>query len=264
MNDEFLTKFHRTPRAEFADALYERISREPQPSFAQALGQRLTLRNSVIMIVLLFVVVACVYAVTEKRWNKVGDIWVEVQKTYKVEFIPPPEISEVPETQPQDYECLTVEEATTVLRFDLRVPAWAPEGFTFDDRICGIDRLSDFASLYWVGADKYSGISIMLSNRRGFNMSTQEYEIWPPVIWGPVAPGSYEEVQVHEQPAVLVHGDWEEPWMIEGMIEGKYEFKWDKKRALQLYWVEGEVLYHLYTRAHVSAEDLIRMAESAR
>lgn len=262
MNDEFLTKFHRTPRAEFADALYERISREPQPSFAQALGQRLTLRNSVIMIVLLFVVVACVYAVTEKRWNKVGDIWVEVQRTYKVDFTPPSEVSE--ELQPiPEPECLSIEEAREILRFELHVPTWAPDGFTFDDRICGIDRTSDFAGLYWKGADEYSGINVISQNLRIFNMSTQEYEIMPAVAWGPVGPGSYEEVQVLGQPAILVHGDWEEPFMT-GPLNQKYEFRWDRKRGLQLHWVDGEVMYHLFTHAHVSAEDLIRMAESAR
>lgn len=83
------------------------------------------------------------------------------------------------------------------------------------------------------------------------------------IVW-PVAPGSYKEVQVHGEPAILVRGDWETPWVTEFMLEGEYEFKWDKKRALQLYWVDGEVMYRLYTREDVSPEDLIRMAESAR
>jgi hypothetical protein len=262
MNDEFLTKYHKTPRAAFADALYERISGQSQPRFAQTLGQRLTLRNSVIMIALLFVVAACVYAVTDRGWRKVGGIWVYVQTTYKLELTPHPETEW--EAQPQELECLTVEETKEALRFDFHVPTWAPEGFTFPDRICGVDKFSGYAYLYWEGSDPYSVIQIMLSNMRYFSGSTQDYEIQEPSIWLPVAPGSYEEVQVHGRPAVLIRGDWEKPWWTGEMVESKYEFKWDKKRGLQLYWMDGQVFYELQTFADVSPEDLIKMAESAR
>jgi hypothetical protein len=258
MNDEFMHRLYEEPRAEFAEAVYQRISQQPPLRFAPIIGQKLTLRNSALMIVLLFVVVACVYAVTEKRWNKVGDIWVEVQRTNKVDLT-------YEEVQPiPGPECLSIEKARKILRFELRVPTWAPNGFTLDDRICGIDRISDFAGLYWKGTDEYSGINIMSQNLRIFNISTQEYQIAPATVWGPVAPGSYEEVQVVGRPAVLVHGDWEEPWMTGPMMNRKYEFKWDKKRGLQLHWVDGDVMYHLFTHAQVSVADLIKMAESTR
>src|SRR3990172_9021531 len=109
MNDEFLSEFLEEPRPEFAEALYERISRQPEPSLPFRLGQRLTLRNAAIVFMLLFLVAACVYAVTEKRWNKVGNIWVHVQRTIKVDV---PSVSGEPlviESQP---ECFSVEEAT--------------------------------------------------------------------------------------------------------------------------------------------------------
>lgn len=262
MNDEFMHELYEEPRPQFANALYQRISQQPRPNFAHALGQKLTLRHSALLIVLLFVIAACVYAVIEKRWNKVGGIWVDVQQTLMLEWGP----SDLERVE-QEPECLTVEEARDILRFDFQVPTWTPDGFTFDNRICGIDQTSDFAGLYWKGADQYSGISIMLRNLRWFNMASQEYEVGPASTMLPVAPGSYEEVHVHGQPAVLVRGDWEYPWMTEDAVPevpGKRELKWDKRRGLQLYWVEGEVLYHLNTWADVSAEDLIRMAESAR
>jgi hypothetical protein len=260
MNDEFLTKFHKAPRAEFADALYERISRGPQPRLPGTLANKLTFRNAAIAFVFLFLIAACVYAVSEKRWNKIGGIYVEVQRTLKVDYNP---------EEPQQYvesECLSIVEAREILRFELHVPAWAPDGFMFDGRVCGgvdLDRTSDFAGLYWKGADEYSGISISLQDLRRFNISTQEYENVPAVVGLPVAPGSYEEVQVNGKPAVLVRGDWAEPWGT-GPLNQDDEFKWDKKRGLQLHWVDGEVIYHLHTRADVSAEDLIRMAESAQ
>jgi len=266
MNDEFLSEFLEAPRPEFAEALYERISRQPQPRRPFfMLGQRLTLRNAAIAFTLLFLVAACVYAVTEKRWNKVGGIWVDVQKTIKLEF--PPGEPIVVETPP-DYECLTVEEARETLRFELPVPAWAPEGFTFDNKICGIDldQTWDFAGMIWMGADKNSRININVDNLK-WNDGMKD-RMGSPSTMQPVAPGSYQEVQIHGQPAVLVRGDWEWPWLTEQAaeqaVDGKLELNWDKKRALQLYWVEGEVLYHLYASAAVSVEDLIRMAESAQ
>lgn len=263
MNDEFLTKFHKAPRAEFADALYERISHKPQPRFPQTLVNKLTFRNAVVALAFLFFIAACVYAVSEMRWNKVGGIWVDVQNTLKLHWDP----SETSVMETPDHECVTVEEARETLRFDFQVPTWAPEGFTFENSMCGIDRTSDFAGLHWKGADKYSGISITLRNLR-WNDGLKD-RIGPPSTMLPVAPGSYKEVQIHGQPAVLVRGDWEWPWGTEDSVQvfagmEDVELKWDKKRGLQLYWVQGEVLYYLSTRAKVSAEDLIKMAESMR
>jgi hypothetical protein len=269
MNDEFMHQFYEEPHAEFADALYERISQSPQPRFPQTIATKLTFRNAAVAFVFLLFVAACVYAVIEKRWDKVGNIWVDVQRTLKFDNSPPPGFTP-PTEEPEIVipDCVSLNEAKEIIRFDLGVPTWIPEGFTFTDKICGgptIDPLSDFAGMYWEGPDKYTGISIGLSNQKVFNMSTQEYEISNPVIWTPVAPGSYEEVQVKGQSAVLIHGDWEAPWgMEEQMNSQKYEFEWDKKRAIQLYWVDGEVFYHLYTQADLSPEDVIKIAESVQ
>jgi hypothetical protein len=85
MNDEFLTQFFEAPRAEFVDALYEHISQQPQPRFPGTIAIKLTFRNAVVAFLFMLLVAACVYAVTEKQWNKVGDIWVGAQRTIKVD-----------------------------------------------------------------------------------------------------------------------------------------------------------------------------------
>ena len=260
MNDEFLAKYHKTPRVEFADALYERISQGPQPRFPQSSAIKLTFRNAAVAFIFMFLVAACVYyAVTEKRSHKVGKIWVEVQRTIKVNN---PSLSGEPLVTEFQPKCLSIDEAREILQFSFKVPAWAPDGVTFSDEICGFEDLhylSRSAFLNWEGADKNNGIQLDLRHL---------FEQEPPSLLTPVSPGSYEEVRVHGQPAVLVRGDWnweEAPWT-HGQMSSveKYEYKWDKKRALQLYWVDGEVMYQLYTRANVSPEDLIKMAESAR
>ena len=271
MNDEFMHQYYEMPRTEFADALYERISQQSQPRFAQTLVKKLTFRNAAIAFAFLFFVAACVYVATEKRWDKIGDIWVHVARTHKVEFVMPPEVSEESGVQFEEPQCVTVEEGREILRFDIKVPTWAPEGLRLSDRMCAIDRISDYASLYWEGPDEFSGINLWISNLRGFNMATQKYEIWPAAVWGPVAPGSYKEVQVHGQSAVLVQGDWDFLGMISEVppgrkvdSNGQVEARWDKKKGVQLYWLDGEVMYHLFTQTDIPAENLLRMAESAQ
>lgn len=272
MNDEFMHEFYEAPRAEFADALYERISQQPQPRFPQTIATKLTFRNAAVALMLMFLVAACVYVVVEKRWDKVGVIHVAVQRTIKVEN---PSLSGEPlvmEFQPP--ECLSIDEAREILRFRFKVPTWAPDGFTLSEEICGFENLSpisDYAHLNWEVTDKNTPMVLDLRNLKQFNSATQKYEVGSTsteMFGGPVSPGSYEVVQVLGQPAVLVRGDWnweEAPWANGEMSSvEEYEYKWDKKRALQLYWVDGEVFYHLYTRADISAEDMIRMAESAQ
>ena len=52
--------------------------------------------------------------------------------------------------------------------------------------------------------------------------------------------------------------------MTEREMENGRQLRWVKGQALQLYWVDGEVMYHLYTQADLPVEDLIKMAESAQ
>jgi hypothetical protein len=272
MKDEFLNQFYEVPRDEFASALYKRLSQDPPTRVDRPLWRYLTFRNSIVAFVLLFFIAACVYAFVDRGWRQVGGIWMYVQNTYTLDltlpadFTPPAETSEELEIQPP--ECWSVEEAKEILRFDFRVPTWAPEGFSFDDRVCGIDKVSGYASLYWMGPDKDSGINVELSNLRWYDVGAQQYRMGQPSVWEPVAPGSYEEVQIHGQPAVLVRGNWEEPFMAgfmtHEMVAKKYEFKWDNNRGIQLHWLEGEVMYSLFTLADVSDKDAIRMAESTR
>lgn len=267
MNDEFLTQFLEEPRAEFADTLYERISQQSQARFPQPRATKLTFRNAVVAFIFMLLVAACVYVVVEKRWNKVGGMWVGVQSTIKVEN---PALSGEPLVMEFQPKCFPIDEAREILGFRFKVPAWAPDGFTISDEICGFEDLSplsDRAFMNWESADKNTAMHLSLENLKWWNITTQKYEVRSPFVDVSVPPGSYEEVQVHGQPATLVHGDWnweEAPWATGETSVGEYEYEWDEKRALQLYWVDGEVFYHLYTRADVPPEDLIKMAESAR
>jgi len=266
MDDEFLIQFCEAPRAEFATALYEHISQSPRSQLAWITAGKLTFRNVAVAFVIMCLIAACVYAVTEKRWDQIGDVWVKVGRTHKVELVSPDAL-EMPQMQT---ECLTVDKAREALGFDFHVPSWAPEGFTLDDRICDVEQLEDFAHLNWESADTSTYILFTSFNLRYFNSFAQEYETLMAETNDPVVPGSYKEVQVNGKPAALIRGDWDlQPFLTEVPpgrkvdADGYVDAKWDKKRALQLYWVDGNILYRLYAPTNVSSADLIKMAESA-
>jgi len=274
MNDEFLTQYRKAPRAAFVEALYQQISQQPETTLT--IWNRLTLRNAGVLLVLMVLVAACAYYVASQTpYHKVGGIWLTIQKTYVPEFIPVPEIPE--ETVPECPDLLPLDEAKGILRFDFSIPTWAPEGFVLNEDVCGASSTSDFVSLAWTGNNGNSYVSIFIQNLRWYDRVANIYRIGDAAVWEPIAPGSYEEVEVKGQPAVLIRGDWAALTAItEPLPKGKTEVGWDEDLGLRLYWVHGEALYelythmtleelhHLYTMADVSPEDLIKMAESTR
>jgi hypothetical protein len=269
MSDEFFTQFREEPRTEFARALYKRISIPPQLRFYISTLGKLTFRNVATGLALMFFIAACAYAVTySSPYHKIGDIWLTVQKTQRIEYVPIQITSQQPVEQPSLYQCLPREEAEEILRFDFMVPAWAPKGYTFDGKLCGVHAISDFASLSWMSNDGTSHIHLLIKNLKWYDAVANVYRIGSPAALFPVAPGSYSEVRVNNQPAVLIRGDWETQmvFMESADVAEKIEqeIKWDKRLGLQLYWVKGEILYYLQTRSNIPANDLIKMAESAR
>ena len=120
MNDEFMHDFYEAPRPEFGNALYERISKEPPSRVTQIFLNNRTFRNAAIAFVFLFLIAAGVYVASESRWDKVGDIWVKVERRYKVEVISSLELPGEPGIQYEEPECLTVKEARQISRFDFQ------------------------------------------------------------------------------------------------------------------------------------------------
>ncbi len=262
MNDKFLKQFYEAPRTKFADVLYEHISQQPQPRFAQTMATKLTYRNIVIVFVLLFLVAACVYAVVEKRWNKVGEIWVDVQSTQK----PPTVIqSDLYKGMAGDMEVADLVEAKTALKFEFGFPSWAPEGFVLDDRLNISPWSAKTLSAFWKSQDGGDPIGIFLKSRWYLVPGTKNPILGSVSTW-PVVPGSFEEVEVQGRPAVLVRGDWN--WWHMQVVEdetAEMELEWDEQNGISLYWTDGDISYLLWTYdPAVSAEDLIKMAESVR
>ncbi len=250
MKDDFLAQFREQPRRDFANTLYGRIS-QPKPS---RLAGKLTFRNAVLALIVLVLIVACVRAVTAPRWVKIGDIWVDVQRHYENEFFVIGNVGYLPYSHQVEQQAYTLSDVEETV--DAKVPAWAPDDFKFD-RVVWLDDRS--ASLIWKN-QKDDSIRLVIGSRKWLEVGLYE-RIASGATW-PVAPGNFKEIQVNGRPAVLVRGDWARP--ASGLVEADERLEWDKKAAIQLYWVEGEWLYHLFASPSIAAEDLTRMAESAK
>ena len=258
MNDEFLTRFRKMPRGEFADALHERITQQPQPRPTETMVKKPTFRNTVIVFALLFLIAACVRVVLGKRWNKVGEIWVDVRSTQKYPFTIQTTLYK---GVPFDAETMTLADAETVLGFDFQFPSWAPEGFNPGNQVSVSRQSPGYLYAVWNGSDKEKPIYLSLATR-WYRVPGKEEPLLGSVSTWPIPPGGFEEVRVHGQPAVLIRGDWIWP---EREVEGETELDWDEQRGLSLYWTDGEVAYLLWTyHPAVTVEDLTRMAESAQ
>lgn len=262
MNDEFLTKYYQPSPQAFSRELYKHISRQ-KPSL---LAGRLPVRNILFVLATIVLIVACVRAATVPRWEKIGDIWVDVhpslnQRAIAVSsnllFIRNPELVSIPEAE-QALDCV------------IKLPTWAPDQLTSDGKIT-LNGWYKGATPYdgrvnWIDpSDSQKSIILVFS-------PTKRSIVWlngelRQVLFEPytstVVSGSYQKVNVHGQPAVLVRGDWTWPEK-PGIVDLKSDAKWDKHAALSLYWTENYVLYQLYTTSSaVTSQDLVHMANSA-
>ena len=257
MNDEFLTGFRKQPDAKFAEGLYERILEQEPSTFSRWFYAKPTVRNAVIVLLALILIAACVRLITTThRWQKVGSVWVEVQSKYTVDI--PTEATSESVPLPTGIGSMTPLEAEKILGFDVIVPTWTPDGFTWDGEMV----LLDWSGGYMVWNNDSGGeIIFMTKSLKYWNPALQDYSAKEPYT-APVAPGSYKEVQINGQTGVLVRGDWVLP---PGSRTGQVNLKWDKRSGLYLTWGFNDVMYRLWTKdSSVTAEDLIHMAESAK
>ncbi|HBG74951.1 MAG: hypothetical protein A2X25_07380 [Chloroflexi bacterium GWB2_49_20] len=256
MKDDFLTKYHTQPPREFSAALYAHIA-QPKP---RLIAQKITLRNTALVIATLVLVIACVRIVTMPRWVEIGNIWVDVKPNILIPTLPHIDSVDPPQEQATSYTLSDIKAA-----FDgaLMIPDWVPDGYTFDSVIQMADIGTDkMASLSWKGSTLEQHIQLYARSIKWWYFGLNRYVVGPASTF-PVAPGSYREVQVNGQSTVSVRGDWafnDVDWQGDFPVE----VSWDKKAAIQLYWIDGEWLYHITASQDVSIDDLIRMAESSR
>ena len=233
MNDDFFTKFRKTPRREFAAALYERIN-IPMREQRNFTWKRLTFAAALCLALaaaLAFSPIA--RAAFTYIFREIGGVtYLEEDPAAGPTATPLPEsaITIVPE------DVLPLSEAREKVSFEISLPTWAPEGFIMGTSV----RISYFPGRYtpvnitWSGNDPVLGNIVLTVGQRVSWLVDLEH---------------LHEVQINSEPAGLTGGGWDADT---GQWTG---------RDLTLTWMRGDVMYILSSPG-VPAEDLIRMAES--
>jgi hypothetical protein len=233
MNDDFLTRFQKTPRPQFATTLFDRINQSmtttPKPS---------RLRPVLLGLTAVTTALALALAISPSAQTALGN-WI--REIGGVNFV-----SDSGQINSNE-EVITVTESTVslddpaALPFPIALPAWAPAGFVLDPNA----RITYFNEGYTPIAITYWG---------------ETPGGWPAVIILTVGQNTpnwvvdlehVEEVSINGQPAALTRGGWNADTGQWNVAEG----------GLTLTWVRGDLQYQLMS-ADASADTLIRMAES--
>lgn len=249
MNDDFLIQYWRTPRRAFADDLFARLAPERAPTGYAGLVSS-PVRAFAAGLAALVLIAATVLLATPGARAAVGQLIRTIGGITFHYVASPPDSSEatiVPHT------VVSLAEARTTLPFELRLPAWAPDGYVLQEDEVRI----------WRPQPPVSGIepqSVTLTWRNpAYDQGIRLCIAYPASTWANWLVGhesTVEEIVINGQPAALVRGAWEDG-------------EWRPELDMTLLWVpEGSAASYSLSAmprfTQVSVEDLIRMAESVR
>ena len=252
MNDDFIYKALPMVRKAFAESLYARISGQPPIVTPQKSSPRLrNLRwSQAVMIALaLLLLVAWSQIRLWIRYVPIGDLWlVEFSLTQPAnnvqtnEAIPSP--GQLPTAIINDGT-----DSILVYIYPITVylsPDWIPAGFS-ETEVPGPGYAYEESVGMW-SDDAGETIRLFMVPQEG---GARPY----------APPGMYKEVQINEQPAIMVYGR-----LAPNSAENpQAQRKWDKTLGLQLTWKVKGSIYTLETLGeYVTEQDLIRMAESMK
>ena len=153
MNDEFLIHYRQTPRRAFADDLLARLTRERRPGRVTRLVSTPARRFATGLIALCLVASTVLLAAPGAR-AAVGQL-IRTIGGITFDFTTPPPDSSGATIIPE--RVVSLAEARATLPFELRLPAWAPEGFVLqEDQVriwlhaSGAERQTHAASRGWI------------------------------------------------------------------------------------------------------------------
>lgn len=235
MNDDFLTNFRKTPRREFAAALYERIN-IPMKEQRNFNWKRLTVAAA------LCLALAAALVFSPNAQAALTYIFLEIGGVTYIEEDPAagPTATPLPEsaitTVPS--EMLPLAEARKKFTFEISLPAWVPDGYVMTPSVRLFYFPGDltFVEISWWGPNFADGPIILSISR--------------PVKWE-VDLSHVQEVQINGQPAGLTGGGWDAD-----------TGQWDTvEHNLTLTWLRGDAMYQLHSPG-ITAEEIIQVAES--
>lgn len=235
MNDDFLYKFHKSPRRVFAAALYERIN-FPMKEQSKYTWKRLTFAAA------LSLAVAAALLFSPNARAALTYIFLEIGGVTYIEDdpaaggtatpLPESAVTTVPS------EMLPLAEAREKFPFEISLPTWVPDGYemTPSVRLLYFPEDLTFVEISWWGPNFADGPIILSISR--------------PVKWE-VDLDHVQEVQINGQPAGLTGGGWNAD-----------TGQWDTvENNLTLTWLRGAAMYLLRSPG-ITAEEIIQVAES--
>lgn len=254
MNDDFIQKALPNVRKDFAQSLYARISDDTTPRFQRGsfLMRRIPRRWQTALIILgLLILVAWSQIRLLIRYVPIGNFWL-IEFNSLTQSVPNDQLVRpfVP-TPPQLPTAIVEINGTQVIllntyRSAYLTPEWIPDGFSAT-RIPGPGYSYEDSIGMWSNVNQET-IRLFVVPRAG---GARPY----------APPGMYEEVHIHEQPAILIFGR-----LAPNSSENpQAQRQWDKTLGLQLTWTAEDAIYTLETLGpYVSEAELIRMAESMK
>jgi hypothetical protein len=259
MDDEFLYRYRRTPSSAFEDNLYRRLERQKglRLLWVEIRSSRAkTILSIFIVLAAIGLMGACAREVFSPGWTQVGEYQVYERSRQCKDFSmplsplePQPDFVNPP---PDPNNFLPIDEIRERLAYDLQIPTWAPDGFVHQFEYTDVVSMMDFSSL-WLTEE--STIS--------FYASPVSKESSP--LTADVYRGTAEERAINGNPGILVQGGCGFGSTTELEDSVVIERVWDDDISL-LRWRADDVDYSLHSLGLgvVTAEDLVRMAQSSR
>jgi len=264
MNDDFLTRFRKAPRPEFAAALYQRISQSMETKNTQ-LRSRLVVASAFVM--LLAMALLFTNPQVQAFAQEILRFFIPAQNnsfplptqaatpknTASPTFAVPVLAGCEDASASRSYRCI-VDGAEIALRFDVRELPSKPGSFTFS--AASVDPTQNRITLTY----SRDGSVLTITQTRGASTDS----VWEST-WGAVPLDSVEKVQINGFDGEYVRGMF--------VVKSKNETQavWEPDAPVQrLRWREGDLLLEIHMggligdNEEIGKDWLISLAESLR
>ena len=251
MNDDFLTRFQKPPKAEFEAALYKKINKSVHVSDKNIAFRRLGIFGGITLILfaLTMVFVPDARAAVQSVIRKIAGINFDEVTQHEPACDPM-------ECAPEEVIRITsFEDAQAAVPFTINLPTWTPQEYWQNPRVSLIrseNGIGTIIAIEWLRSGFAGESHIDYVQQMTLRAWQNRSENGPWVV----APESATEITINGEPAALVHGSW--------ML---FSNNWNENGMTSIAWLKQDTWYQLSAVFHdpstaISDEDMIRIAES--
>ena len=251
MNDDFLNRFQKSPRAECESALYLKINKSLRTSKSNVVLHRLSLSISILLAIFALTVIfvptarAAVESVIRKIAGISFDEVTELQPTCDPMKCDPEDVIGI----------MSFEKAQAAVPFTVNLPNWTPKEYWLNPSVKLVRGDKDTGTIVYVewlrsGLAGESHVDYVQQMTLRAWQDQGKNQTWT------IAPESVTEIKVNGKPAALVHGGW--------ML---FSNNWNSEGMTSIAWLNHGTWYQLSAvfndpSTAISDEDMIRIAES--